>query len=104
MTNTGLYGLVNPDVVSLPQLTSKAGNPAFFIQEMASDGEMYLSVEVMGEYLQIKFNNNKNFSLLKNRKCADGILLEGMRNGSYRLHIFEMKRKVNVAKWNIAKE
>jgi len=104
MMTTDLYGLVNPDVVSLPQLEPNTGNPIFLIQEMAEEGEMHLAVEVMGQCLQIHFNNNKNFALLRNRKCADGIIWEDLGNGSFRLHLFEMKKTIDVSKWNIAKQ
>ena len=94
-----LHGLVRPEVVLSPLPGTNPGNPVYLVEETEPDGEMKLFVKATEKCSLVGLQKNDYFALLCNRKCADGILWEDLGNHCYRLHIFELKKKIKVSSW-----
>jgi hypothetical protein len=96
-----MYGdLVISDDILQPQSESNTGSNVYLIQEMEKQGRMNLFVTVAGECLKIaNLSRHKDFTVLKNKRCADCILWEKMGNKCYRLHLFEMKMTMDTNNW-----
>ncbi|MDR1923759.1 MAG: hypothetical protein LBQ66_05225 [Planctomycetaceae bacterium] len=74
----------------------------YLFEEHERYGKMRLRVVVPQNSCRLNLSNdNIAFLLKKHKKCADGIIWEKINDSHYRLHIFELKKKIakNFGNW-----
>ncbi|MDR1923460.1 MAG: hypothetical protein LBQ66_03705 [Planctomycetaceae bacterium] len=70
-------------------------NCEYLIEEYEKYGKMKLRVTVPQNSCRINLSNdNIAFLLKKHKRCADGVIWEKISDTHYRLHIFELKKKI----------
>lgn len=73
------------------------------VEEKEKKGEAEVYCNFQNPSIQLKIEKIK-FEILKNGKCADGIILEFLDNSKCTLHIIECKAKVSPSRWKDTKE
>jgi len=109
----GALNLIHPDILQAPptkdgpvvyciERGTVPGN--YLIEETAKDGKMNLIVVVMEMCSQRLYLKDKFFNVLKNQRRTDGVIWECIGGLQYRLHLFELKRKIGMKNWQGAYE
>ncbi|TXJ10832.1 hypothetical protein [Brachyspira aalborgi] len=64
-------------------------------QYTISSSGVYINIQVLESSLCIqnkKFEKDNTFPYLKNKKCADNVIIQKVKDNTYNMHIFELTR------------